>query len=251
MHILVLGGTRFLGRAIVDAALAAGHEVTLFNRGISGPDLYPELETVVGDRTQDLSGLAGRAFDAVGDVAGYHPDVAGTAARAFADRAARYCFVSTVSVYADQSTPAGETAARLSLSEHTGPDDLYGARKAACEDVVTHVYADRAFVPRPGLIVGPYDTSGRFGYWPWRLARGGRVLAPGDPRDPVQFIDVRDVGAWIVAGTAGRLAGAFNAVGDPVPFGTLMDICRQVAGVPAEVVWVPNGTMLAAGVNPD
>src|SRR4051794_22552758 len=121
MRVLVLGGTRFLGRAIVDAAVAAGHEVTLFNRGLSGPDLFPQLETVAGDRTLDLSALAGRTFDAVVDVAGYHPDVVGKAARELADATARYCFVSTVSVYADQSKPCDETAQRLSLSEHTGP----------------------------------------------------------------------------------------------------------------------------------
>jgi 2'-hydroxyisoflavone reductase len=244
MNILVLGGTRFLGRAIVDAAMAGGHEVTLFNRGLSAPGLYPELVTIVGDRTQDLSPLDGWDFDAVIDVAGYEPAVVRRSADAFADRAGRYTFVSTVSVYADQDTPSVETSVRLAPSS-----DGYGESKVACEDVVTEVYGDRAFVPRPGLIVGPNDKTERFGYWPWRLARGGRVLVPGDPADPQQFIDVRDLGAWIVAGTVSGLAGAFNAVGEPTPFGALIDVCVAAAGEPAEVVWVPSDALVKAGVS--
>jgi 2'-hydroxyisoflavone reductase len=253
VHVLVLGGTRFVGRAIVDAALAAGHQVTLFNRGVTAPGLYPRLETIAGDRTQDVSMLRGRGFDVAIDVAGYHPGVVALSARALADDVGRYVFVSTVSVYADQSTPPSESSERLTLSEQTKPDDVYGARKAACEDVVREVYGDRAFIVRPGLIVGPHDTSDRFGYWPVRLARGGRVLAPGDPGDPMQFIDVRDLAAWIVsgAGRGGAVSGVYNAVGEPMAFAELLDICRSVARTPAEIVWVPSDRLVAAGVDPD
>jgi 2'-hydroxyisoflavone reductase len=247
---LVLGGTRFLGRAIVDAALAAGHEVTLFNRGLTNPTLYPRLETVIGDRSTDLSGLRGRGFDAVFDVAGYAPEDVRLSATALAGSVGRYVFVSTVSVYADQSVPQVEGAELLELTGTTAPDDLYGARKAACEQSVQEVYGDRAFLPRPGLIVGPHDPTDRFAYWPRRLVRGGIVLAPGDPGDPTQFIDVRELATWIVAGTAASLAGVFNATGRPLPIGVLLETCREVTGAAAELLWVNSDRLLAAGVNP-
>jgi len=247
---LVLGGTRFLGRAIVDAALVAGHEVTLFNRGLTNPDLYPRLETVVGDRSTDLSALHGRTFDAVVDVAGYTPEVVERSARALVDNVDRYVFVSTVSVYADHSVRQVEGADLLKLSDSTLPEDLYGARKAACEQTVEAVYGDRAFLPRPGLIVGPYDPTDRFAYWPRRLARGGTVLAPGDPGDPVQFIDVRDLGAWISSGAVAGLSGAFNATGPSLPMSVLLQTCSDVAGAAAQLVWVSSDRLLAAGVDP-
>lgn len=250
MHLLVLGGTRFVGRAIVDAAVAAGHTVTLFNRGLTAPALYPELETVVGDRTQDLSALADRRFDVVLDVAGYRPDVVAVSAAALRDRVDRYVFVSTVSVYADQSTPQFEHSATLVLDDTTPQADLYGARKAACEELVRQHHGDRALLPRPGLIVGPHDPTDRFAYWPRRLARGGRVLAPGRPDDPLQFVDVRDLGSWLVAAAATDLHGPVNVVGTPLPFGELIDVCRTVSGVPADVVWAPADVLLAAGVDP-
>lgn len=250
MHMLVLGGTRFVGRAIVDAALAAGHEVTLFNRGLTNPDLYPQLETVVGDRATDLSALHGRSFDAVIDVAGYTPEVVDRSARALADNVDRYVFVSTVSVYADHSVRQVEGAELLKLSDATAPEDLYGARKAACERTVEAIYGDRAFLPRPGLIVGPNDPTDRFAYWPRRLSRGGPVLAPGDPSDPAQFIDVRDLGAWISSGAATGLSGAFNATGPSLPMGKLLETCSDVTGTSAQLVWVSSDRLLAAGVDP-
>ncbi|MFC4072498.1 NAD-dependent epimerase/dehydratase family protein [Actinoplanes subglobosus] len=240
MRLLVLGGTRFAGRAVVEAALAAGHEVTLFNRGLTGPDLFPQVETVAGDRTADLSALDGRRFDVVIDPAGYHPDVVARSVAALAGRAGRYVFISSVSVYADQSVPPVEGAATLG-------DDSYGGRKAACEQVVLDGFGDAALIARPGLIVGPHDPTERFPHWPRRLARGGRVLAPGDPDDPVQFIDVRDLARWLVGTTA---SGVFNAVNEPASMVSLLDTCRQVAGTPAELVWVPSSRLLAAGIDP-
>jgi 2'-hydroxyisoflavone reductase len=236
MHLLVLGGTRFVGRAVVDAALSAGHDVTLFNRGLTNPGLFPQLETVIGDRTEDLAALRGRQFDTVIDVAGYQPAVVARSAREFAD--SRYVFVSSVSVYADQSVPPVEGAALLA-------DDGYGGRKAACEQAVREVHGDSALISRPGLIVGPYDPTERFPYWPRRLARGGRVLAPGDPADPMQFIDVRDLGEWLV----GEASGTFNVVGVPLPMAEFLEACRTEE--PAELVWVPAERLLAAGVDPD
>ena len=247
MHLLVLGGTQFVGRAVVDAAVAAGHEVTLFNRGRTNPGLYPHLETVFGDRTEDLSALHGRRFDVVVDVAGYHPEVVCRSAEAFAATAGRYVFVSTVDVYADQSVPPVEGAALRSPDEQT--DDLYGAHKAACEQIVEAAYGDRSFIVRPGYIVGPHDPTDRFTYWPQRVARGGRVLVPGDPDDPMQFVDARDLGAFIVAGAAG-LSGAYNVVRPPQPMAEFLGVCRDVAGSDASFLYVPGDRLLAAGVDP-
>jgi 2'-hydroxyisoflavone reductase len=262
MHILVLGGTRFVGRAVVDAALDAGHDVSLFNRGRSNPGLYPGIETLIGDRETDLSALRGRSFDVVVDCAGYHPDVVRLSAEALRDSVGRYVFVSSASVYADQSVPPVEGAALLG-------DDSYGGRKAACERVVVEVFGERALIARPGLITGPYDPTERVAYWPRRFARGGRVLAPGDPGAPAQFIDVRDLGRWLVGATA---TGVFNAVGPTVPMAELLEACRAAAGGlleaggaadgglleaggaadggPAELVWVPSEVLLAAGADP-
>ncbi len=240
MHILVLGGTRNVGRAVVDAALDAGHEPTLFNRGQTNPDLYPQVETVLGDRTADLSALAGRRFDAVVDCAGYYPDVVARSVDALRDAVDRYIFVSSVSVYADQTVPPVEGAGLLA-------DDSYGGRKAACERVVLDAFGDRALIGRPGMITGPNDPTERLAYWPRRFARGGRVLAPGDPAAPVQFIDVRDLARWLLGA---RVSGVYNTVGPQVPMAEVLEACRSAAGVPAELVWVPSETLLAAGVDP-
>jgi 2'-hydroxyisoflavone reductase len=240
MHLLVLGGTRFVGRAVVDHALARGAEVTLFNRGRTAPELYPQLETVVGDRGVDLSALAGRRFDLVVDCAGFDPAVVERSADALRDTVDRYAFVSSVSVYADQSVPPVEGAAVLD-------DDSYGGRKAACEQVVLDRYGDRALIARPGLIVGPHDQTERFAYWPRRFRRAGPILAPGDPADPMQFVDVRDLGSFLVDATAG---GVFNAVGPALPMADLLAACRQVAGSDQDLVWVPTADLLAAGVDP-
>jgi 2'-hydroxyisoflavone reductase len=245
MHVLILGGTRFLGRAVVDAALSRGDTVTLFNRGRTNPGLYPELETIIGDRTADLSALHGRRWDTVIDVAGYTPDVVRRSAEAVT--ADRYVFVSTVSVYADHSTLQTEESRVLEPRDDLGEADEYGARKAAAERVVTGIFGDRALIVRAGLIVGPHDSTDRFAYWPRRIARGGKTLAPGDPADPVQFIDVRDLADWMVKPEP---HGVFNVTGNPMPFGTLLAECASVTGSDAELVWVPTERLLKAGLDP-
>jgi 2'-hydroxyisoflavone reductase len=242
MRLLVLGGTRFLGRALVEAALARGDDVTLFNRGRTNPELFPEVEQLRGDRTRDLDALSGLEWDAVLDVAGFEPQVVGLSTSALRGRVGRYVFVSTVSVYADHSVPQVEGAALLA------PDDTYGALKAACEQVVQEAYGDQALVVRPGLIVGPHDPTDRFTYWPRRVAEGGRVLAPGDPRDPVQFVDVRDLAEWILHASGAGLAGVFNATGETTSFERLLDECLRAAGGDARFVWVPSERLLAAGL---
>src|ERR1700754_148834 len=239
MKLLVLGGTRFVGRAVVDQALAAGAEVTLFNRGQTAPGLYPDLETVHGDRTADLSALAGRRFDAVVDCAGYDPAVVALSTDALRDTVDRYVFVSSVSVYTDQSVPPVEGAAVLA-------DDSYGGRKAACERVVLDRYGDRALIARSGLIVGPHDPTERFSYWPQRFRRPGPILAPGDPADPMQFIDVRDLAGFLLSDAS----GVFNVVGDSLPMAELLALCDKLLGSGQELVGVSTDSLLTAGVEP-
>ena len=257
MRILVLGGTVFLGRHLTECALARGDEVVHFNRGQSAPGLFPEVETVVGDREHDLDRLAGMTFDAVVDTSGYHPDVVGAATARLAPATDHYTFVSTCSVYADVSRPGVNESAPVATIPGDELDSAdrtthYGGLKALCEKVVADAFPGRAFLPRPGLIVGPHDPSGRFSYWPHRLAGGGEVLAPADPGMPVQLIDVRDLAAWLLASIDVRRAGVFNAVGPkaPLTFGELLSACRKVASSTVEITWVDEAFLLAAGVEP-
>ncbi len=235
MKLLVLGGTKFLGRAVVDAALTSGHELTLFNRGETNAGLFPDVEQLRGDRDGGLDALADREWDAVVDTSGYFPRIVRQAAEALAANVGAYCFISSVSVYADLSgvvdeeSPVG-TVEDESLEEFGAEYERYGPLKALCESVVQEVYGERALIVRPGLIVGPHDPSGRFTYWPHRLARGGAVLAPGPAERLAQFIDVRDLAEWIVRLVTEGRTGVFNATGEGVAWGDLL------AG--AEPIWV-------------
>lgn len=250
MRILVLGGTQFLGRHVVEHALERGHDVTLFNRGLTRPELFPDVEHLVGNRDGDLGALDGRAFDAVVDTSGYVPRiVAGTIDALGA--VGHYTFVSTVSVYPDGAASRSEEAPVATLVEETeevGPAS-YGALKALCEGVV-RARLPNAFVPRPGLIVGPWDPTGRFTYWPQRFLRGGPVLAPA-PRDaPVQVLDVRDLAAWIVDAAERGLAGTYNACSPPATMDRVLETCRTVARSDAEIVWVDPRFLAGQDVGP-
>ena len=248
MRLLVLGGTRFLGRALVEAALERGHEPTLFNRGRTNPGLFPGVEKIHGDRAVDLSPLDGGEWDAVLDVATFLPRAVRRSVEALQSCVGRYVYVSSISAYADLSTPAVEGAPLAELDDRDAEDvEHYGALKAACEGIVAEAFGDRSLVVRPGLIVGPHDPTDRFTYWPRRVAEGGSVLAPAPPDQPVQFIDVRDLADWIVAATEDDLDGVYNATGDAVTFEQLLEECRRVSG-DAEIVWVPSERLVAAGV---
>jgi 2'-hydroxyisoflavone reductase len=254
VRILVLGGTRFVGRSTVETALGRGDTVTMFNRGKSGPGLYPGVETVIGDRTADLSPLDGREFDAVIDVACYAPETARLSAEAFRDRTGRYVFVSTVSVYADQSTTEAQLEdAPLAQLKPDATDfaENYGANKALCEAIVREIYGDeRALIGRPGLISGPHDPTDRFPYWPRRIARGGRVLVPGDATDLTQVIDARDLAAFLLDGLHRGRSGVYNLTGAPRPFGIFLDLCRTATYSDADLVWISSERLVAAGVDP-
>jgi len=251
LNLLVLGGTRFLGRAVVADALASGHRVSLFNRGLTNPGLFPEAEKLTGDRVSDLSALRKRSWDAVIDVAAHDPDAVARSLEVLGERVGRYVFVSTLSTYADHATTNAqrEDAELLDLDRISEPSELYGARKAACERLVLEAFGARASVARAGLIVGPHDPTQRFVYWPRRMAVGGRVLAPGDPSDPLQFIDVRDLGRWLVLAAQGEWSGVQNVTGRPVAFGKFLEECRT-PGIDAELAWVSSARLLEANVDP-
>jgi 2'-hydroxyisoflavone reductase len=252
VKLLVLGGTVFLGRHLVEAALARGDEVTTFTRGRTAPDLFPDVETLRGDRDGGLGALAEGTWDAVVDTSGYVPRVVRQSAGLLAGRVGVYCFVSSVSVYADFSTSPTEHSPVLPLDDPAGEavDEHYGALKAACEDVVREVLPGRALVVRPGLIVGPHDPSGRFTYWPVRVARGGELLAPGPPSRTVQVIDARDLATWTLAACDRAVSGTFNAVAEATTFGELLSACSRAAGALPVVTWVDEDFLVAAGVKP-
>jgi len=226
----------------------------MFNRGITNPGLFAgRAELVAGDRTNrsDLGRLAGRSWDAAVDVAAYHPSVVGQSLAVLGGSVRRYLFVSTVSVYADQRRPNDESSPVLELSSEEGSFvELYGPRKAACEDLVRTAFGDAATVVRPGLIVGPHDQTDRFSYWPRRIGHGGRVLAPGAPADPLQFIDVRDLARFMLRLTEYGTGGTFNATGPSLPFSELLATCCRVCGSRPNLVWVPSAALVEAGLDP-
>jgi 2'-hydroxyisoflavone reductase len=245
MRILIIGGTRFLGRHLVDAALARSHEVTLFNRGKTNPDLFPQLETIMGDREKDINKLvdAGRIWDAVIDVAGYVPRIVRLSAEALKENVSRYVFISTISVYdnfgkigMDESDPVGKLEDETT-EEITG--ETYGPLKALCEQAVQDIYGERALIIRPGLIVGPHDPTDRFTYWPVRVAHGGAVLAPQKPDAPIQIIDARDLAEFIIKLIQKNASGVYNVTGPDyeLTIGKLLEVSKQVTGSDAAFKW--------------
>jgi 2'-hydroxyisoflavone reductase len=254
VKLLVLGGTKFLGRHVVDAARADGHEVTIFTRGETNPNLYPDIERLRGNRDGGLDALENGRWDGVVDTSGYVPRVVRQSAELLRDRVGRYVFVSSISAYGDFSRPITEETAVAELEDPETEKVMenYGALKAACERVVAEVYGDRSARVRAGLIVGPYDPTDRFTYWPRRVAAGGDVLAPGDPAAPVQFVDARDLARWLVQLALEGPGGVFNATGplEPLRFDELLERTRAAIGSDARFVWTEAQPILAAGVQP-
>jgi 2'-hydroxyisoflavone reductase len=254
VKLLVLGGTKFLGRAAVEVALGRGHEVTLFNRGGTNPELFPEAEKLRGDREHDLSALEGRTWDAVIDPSGYVPHVVRRSAEALAGSAGHYLFISSISVYDDFSEPNDEDSPLEELADDKPVDRLledysnYGALKVLCERAVAETIPDHHALIRPGLIVGPYDPTGRFTYWPHRIARGGEVLVPGPPERTVQFVDVRDLGSWLIDLAERKAGGRFNAINEGVSWQALVETCRDVAGSEAHFTYVDGDYLAEQGV---
>lgn len=255
MRLLVLGGTRFVGRPLVERALADGHEVTLFHRGHTGPELFPEAERVLGDRDGGLGPLAGRRFDACVDLSGYVPRVVRASAELLRETTDRYVFVSSISVYAAMREPTDESAPLAVLEDETteSVSEAYGGLKALCERVVADAFGNRSVIARPTYVVGPDDHTGRFTWWVHRAARGGKVIVPESMAWRLQFIDVRDLGAFLLdAACDSSFEGAYNVVGPEVPIG-LVDLIAEVAGlagVEARPVVAADEALLEHGATP-
>ncbi|MFJ2028568.1 NAD-dependent epimerase/dehydratase family protein [Streptosporangium sp. NPDC087985] len=254
MHILIIGGTRFVGRHITEAALAAGHEVSLLHRGQTGPELFPEAEHLRADRNEDLSILRDRRWDATIDVSAYLPSQITSLAGSLST--GQYVFISSTAVYAVPEAPGFTEDSPLTELDGPVPETVtgatYGALKVLCERAAVDAFGPETLVVRPTYVIGPYDYTGRFTYWVNRIARGGEVLAPGDPSDPIQVIDGRDMGAWIIAMIEKTGSGAFHAVSPtpPFSFGDLLEAIVAEVGPPGTTLtWVGKDFLLAEGEN--
>jgi 2'-hydroxyisoflavone reductase len=263
MKLLILGGTRFLGRHLVKAALARNHEVTLFNRGKYPPAALTSVETIYGDRHSDLSKLQGRRWDTVLDTCGYLPRTVRASAEILSHSVDCYVFISSLSVYADVSVVGiDETAPLATLTseqlktaneiDSSGQvsavtyGEMYGGLKALCEQATEEILPNRVLIIRPGLIVGPDDYTDRFTYWVMRVARGGEVLAPGRPDRSIQFIDVRDLAEWIVRLIERKEVGVYNATGLPnnLTMERVLEECKTVSKSDAFFTWVSDDFLL-------
>ena len=260
MKILIIGGTRFLGRHLVAAALDRNHSITLFNRGNHTTPASPEVETIKGDRHTELHKLKGHRWDAVVDTCGHLPRAVRAAAEALSDSVDRYVFISSQNAYANVGVPGiTEDYPRATLTSQqleeayaidtTGQPSygaLYGGLKALCEDAAEDAMPNRVIVIRPGLIVGPYDYTDRFTYWVARVAAGGEILAPGRPERFIQFIDARDLVEWTIAAIERSVTGVFNAHGRPglLTMQGLLEECRRVSNSDARFVWASEEFLL-------
>ena len=253
MKILLIGGTRFLGRHLVTSARARGHEITLFNRGKTNPDLFSRVKTIRGDREKDLEQLSGQ-WDAVIDTCGYVPRVVKLSAEALKERVQQYVFISSISVYSDfskiginESSDLG-TLSDESVEEITG--ETYGPLKVLCEKAVQEVFGARALIVRPGLIVGPHDSTDRFTYWPVRINQGGEVLTPERPDVLTQFIDARDLADFTIRLIEQNISGVFNATGNSMTLNTLFETCKRVSKSNANFKWAPVDFLAKHNVSP-
>ncbi|QQE76808.1 SDR family oxidoreductase [Alicyclobacillus sp. SO9] len=253
MRVLILGGTEFLGRHLVDAALQRGHEVTLFNRGQSNPDLFPNVEKLKGNRDGNLHALHGRTWDAAIDTSGYIPRIVRDSVNLLKDAVEHYTFISSISVYADFSqTGMDENGVVETLHDKSNENisEHYGALKALCEQEVTQEFRGRALIVRPGLIVGPFDPTNRFTYWVRRFYQGGSILVPEPRHAKIQFIDARDLANWTIRSVEKHLTGIFNATGPDyeLTMGHMVEMLGRFHHSSAEVVWVSEEFLLQEDV---
>jgi 2'-hydroxyisoflavone reductase len=260
MRLLIIGGTAFVGRHITAAALEAGHQVTLFNRGRRNPGLFPQATHLTGDRNTDLSALATGEWDATVDVCAYFPRQVRSLAAALGGaggRGGHHIFISSASAYQVPVAAGFTEDAPLAVVDDPETDELtdetYGGLKVLCEREAAELYGPpNTTIVSPTYVIGPHDLSYRFTWWVERLAQGGTVLAPGTPSDPIQVIDARDMASWIVDLAAGRVAGPFHAVSPPPPygFGDMLDaIASEVAPPGTRLVWVSSDFLLSEGVD--
>ena len=256
LDILILGGTGFIGPHMVREALRRGHSVTLFNRGRTNNELFPDLETIKGDRDGGLDGLKGRKWDSVIDNSGYIPRHVQDSARLFASSCDRYLFISTVAVYADFSKPIDEDSPLATIADESIEEvtwQTYGPLKALCEKrAAAEIDADKLTVLRPTYICGPGDHTDRFSYWPIRTRQGREMLWPGTPEDFIQIVDVRDLAAFTIDCLDNNISGIYNMVNPPREYtmGRLLEDCQAVTATGVDAVWVPEEFLKANGLNP-
>jgi 2'-hydroxyisoflavone reductase len=247
MNLLVIGGTRFVGRHLVEAALQRGHNVTLFNRG-KNASVFPNVEQIHGDRDKNVSALEGKSFDAVIDTCGYIPRHLQMTADVLRD-VPLYVFISTISVYADPipiHADENATLARLEQATEEVTNESYGPLKVLCENVVNDAFPNRALIVRPGFIVGPYDPTDRFSYYSYRVSKGGEMLAP-PTNTPMQFIDARDLAIWTTTATEQSLTGRFNVVtpADSMTFGQVLETAKAITKAGTKFIYVDDAFIAA------
>jgi 2'-hydroxyisoflavone reductase len=244
LKILILGGTGFLGPHLVEELQEHGHEVTLFNRGTQNPSLFPMVEKLQGNRDGDLQALEGRQWDAVIDTSGHLPRVVEASSKILAEATNHYTFISTIGVYENfHKLDIDEDYPLAKLKDETSEEITeknYGALKACCEGVISRYFPGKSLIIRPGLIVGPFDPTDRFTYWPIRVIKGGEILAPGNPSQNLQFIDVRDLAKWIILMVERQTTGIYNATGPAAPFTfeQLLEECQKFSKKDVSIQWI-------------
>jgi len=250
MRILVLGGGRFMGLHFSRMATEAGHEVTQFVRGKSSAPPPRGVSRILGDRDGGLDALGTDSWDAVVDTSGYLPRVVRQSCETLRNRTDKYLFISTISVYADTKDPIDEDSPRESLEDpavETIDGSTYGGLKALCEDVVFETFGERALIVRPGMIVGPNDPTDRFTYWVTRAAKGGTMAAIGSPESPMQYIDARDLAAWMLSAIESNLTGVYNLTGKPTTLGETLSAAKAPE---TEIAYTSRKDAEAAGIDP-
>ena len=254
LRILILGGTGFVGPNQVRAAVARGHEVTLFNRGRTNPGLFPDLETLIGDRNDDLTALEGREWDVVIDNPATLPRWIRLSTEVLRDSVAKYAFISSTGVYLPYLTADIKEDAPVDTIDDPDTEVVdgrtFGALKALCEDVARSAFEDNHLIFRPTYLIGPGDPTDRYTYWPIRLSRGGEVLAPGNPHDPMQHVDARDLGSFMINCVENDLTGTMNVVGprEPLTMEGMLDQTREAIGSEASLTWVDAAFLAEHGV---
>jgi 2'-hydroxyisoflavone reductase len=243
LRILILGGTGFIGPHQVEYALSRGHEVTLFNRGITNPHLFPDVEKLRGDRNGDLTALEGREWDVVLDNAATDPNWVRLSTGVLKDTVGQYVFISTLSVFADDGIVDQDESGELAVYDEEAGEAVtgsgYGGQKVLCEKLAEEAFPGRATVIRPSIITGPGDPTMRFPYWPVRVSRGGEVLVPGEYADPIQIIDARDLAEFTISLCERSVPGIFNTSAPAYPMGRMLEDVKAGLGTDATFTWVP------------
>jgi 2'-hydroxyisoflavone reductase len=249
MKVLIIGGTKFVGRAIIDVFLAKGYSITMFNRGKTNPDLYKSKVTLIkGDREKDIEKLGEQNWDVVIDTCGYLPRVVKMSVDFLKNKTEKYVFVSSVSVYSSKNKKNVDEQAELATLKDVIAEEItaetYGGLKVLCEKEVLNAFNDRSIILRPGLIVGPHDPTNRFSYWPVRIRKGGDVLAPGDGEFNVQVVDVRDLADFCQLLIQENEQGIFNVTGLNKTMKQLLDICLTVTSSKGKLHWIDEKWLL-------